>query len=173
MLYEEFVTVNKTAFLEKVRYISSLLKCNPDDLMLVMYAESRLKSAARNALTDASGLIQFIPSTANWLGTTTAALRAMSNVQQLDYVYKYFKSLGATGKVKNVFDLYILTFFPIALGKPDSWVLQSSDLTAYKIASQNKIIDINRDGQITVGEFKQYVATYLKKKTLLSTLASA
>jgi len=167
MLYEEYIKSNVTAFKQKVVSICSLLKCNADDLMLVMFAESRLDEEAENPLTHASGLIGFMPSTAVWLGTTVEALRAMSNVDQLDYVYKYFKGLGATGKMKNVFDLYLVTFFPLALGKADNWVMQTSTLTAYKIASQNKIIDINGDGQITVAEFKQYVASYLKKKILL------
>jgi len=89
----------------------------------------------------------------------------MSNVQQLDYVYKYFNSLGATGKMKSVYDLYLVTFFPIALGKPDDWTLQSADLSAYKIAVNNKIIDLNKDNKITVAEFRNYVDIYLKKKT--------
>ena len=166
MVYEEYVKTNKQAFLEKVKQISAKLRINPDWLMVVMYAESRLNPAAYNSNGGASGLIQFMPSTAKWLGTTTAKLRAMSNVDQLDWVYKYFNSLGATGKMKSVYDLYLVTFFPIALGKPDNWVLESKDLSAYKIAVNNKIIDLNKDGKITVGEFKQYVDKYLKKKIL-------
>jgi hypothetical protein len=129
-----------------------------------MYAESRLNSKAVNPNGGATGLIQFMPKTAAWLGTSTAALKAMSNVEQLDWVYKYFNSLGATGKMKSVYDLYLVTFFPIALGKPDSWVLESKDLSAYTVAVNNKIIDLNKDNKITVGEFKQYVDMYLKKK---------
>lgn len=166
MVYEEYVKTNKAAFLEKVKQISAKLRINPDWLMVVMYAESRLNPAAYNSNGGASGLIQFMPSTAKWLGTTTAKLRSMSNVDQLDWVYKYFYSLGATGKMKSVYDLYLVTFFPIALGKPDSWILESKDLSAYKIAANNKIIDLNKDGKITVGEFKQYVDMYLKKKIL-------
>ena len=166
MVYEEYVKTNKAAFLEKVKQISAKLRINPDWLMVVMYAESRLNPAAYNSNGRASGLIQFMPSTAKWLGTTTAKLRSMSNVDQLDLVYKYFYSLGATGKMKSVYDLYLVTFFPIALGKPDSWILESKDLSAYKIAANNKIIDLNKDGKITVGEFKQYVDMYLKKKIL-------
>ena len=166
MVYEEYLKTNKQAFLEKVKQISAKLRINPDWLMVVMYAESRLNQAAYNSNGGASGLIQFMPSTAKWLGTTTAKLRAMSNVEQLDWVFKYFSSLGATGKMKSVYDLYLVTFFPIALGKPDSWVLESKDLSAYKIAVNNKIIDLNKDGKITVGEFKQYVDMYLKKKIL-------
>lgn len=165
MVYEEYIKTNKTAFLQKVVQISNLLKIEPDWLMVVFYAESRMNEKARNPINDASGLIGFTRSTAAWLGTTVEKLRAMSNVEQLDFVYSYFKGLGAIGKMKSVFDLYLVTFFPIALGKADDWVLQSSNLSAYTIANQNKIVDINKDGKITVGEFKQYVSNYLKKKT--------
>ena len=165
MLYQQFIKNNTEAFIAKVIHICDLLRINPDWLMVVMYAESRINHQAVNANGGATGLIQFMPATARWLGTTTAALRSMSNVQQLDYVYKYFNSLGATGKMKSVYDLYLVTFFPIALGKPDDWTLQSADLSAYKIAVNNKIIDLNKDNKITVAEFRNYVDIYLKKKT--------
>ena len=164
MVYSEYVLTNKVAFIAKVKDISARLKINPEWLMVVMYAESRLNPKAVNSNGGATGLIQFMPKTAAWLGTSTSALKNMSNVEQLDWVYKYFNSLGATGKMKSVYDLYLVTFFPIALGKPDNWVLQSKDLSAYTVAVNNKIIDINKDNKITVGEFKKYVDAYLKKK---------
>ena len=40
--------------------------------------------------SGATGLIQFLPSVASELGTTTTALQAMSAVDQMDYVEKYF-----------------------------------------------------------------------------------
>ena len=46
----------------------------------------------------ATGLIQFMPKTAKNLGTSTQQLFKMSNVQQLDYVYKYFLSAKADYK---------------------------------------------------------------------------
>lgn len=164
MVYSEYVLTNKDAFIAKVKDISARLKINPEWLMVVMYAESRLNPKAVNSNGGATGLIQFMPKTAAWLGTSTAALKNMSNVDQLDWVYKYFNSLGATGKMKSVYDLYLVTFFPIALGKPDNWVLESKDLSAYTVAVNNKIIDLNKDNKITVGEFKKYVDAYLKKK---------
>ena len=45
------------------------------------------------ALFGATGLIQFLPSTARGLGTTTDALAGMSSVEQLNYVEKYFDPL--------------------------------------------------------------------------------
>lgn len=162
MIYEQFVTTNKATFLAKVTRIAGLLKIDADSLMTVMYAESRLKPTARNPYTKATGLIQFMPSTARGLGTSVDALYAMSNVDQLDYVYKYFSSW--TGKLFSIYDLYKVVFFPIMLGRAGDWVLSSSTLTALQIANVNKIVDLNKDGKITVAEFEQYVSTYIKKK---------
>ena len=165
MLFEQYIPNNKLAFIAKVKSICNELQIDPDWLMVVMYAESTLNPKAVNDDTNATGLIQFMPSTATDLGTTVNKLYYMSNLQQLDYVYLYFKRFK--GKVKDVYDLYLVTFFPVALGKPDSWILQTSTKSARIIAQQNPGVDLNKDLKITVGEFKQYVANYLKKKTLL------
>ena len=164
MLYSEHIKTNRAAFEAKVKQISAALGIHPDWLMVVMYAESRVNEKAVNPISGATGLIQFMPATAQWLGTTTEALKNMSNVAQLDYVYLYFKNLGVSGKMHSVYDLYLATFFPAALGKADNWVMQTSTLSAGIIAAQNAVIDLNKDGKITVGEFKQYVDAYLKKK---------
>lgn len=162
MIYEEYIKSNKIEFINKVNAICAKLRIQPEWLMIVMYAESRLNPAALNRNGGASGLIQFMPSTALSLGTTTTALRAMSNVQQLDWVYKYFAPYA--GRILNVYDLYLVTFFPVALGKPDNYVMQTTRLSAKVIAKANPGIDLNKDLQITVGEFKMYVDKYLKKK---------
>ena len=154
MLFENLVTSNRVEFVTKVRNISNLLGINPDWLMAVMYKESRLNPQAYNSKGGATGLIQFMPDTAKTYGTTTTALKAMSNVNQLDYVYKYLK--GAAGKINSYADLYLVTFFPIAMGKPDSWILQSSTLRPDVIAKYNPGIDLNHDLKITVGEFREY-----------------
>lgn len=164
MIYEEFIKMNKIDFINKVKLICNKLAIQPDWLMLVMYAESGLKPTAYNPNGGATGLIQFMPATARGLGTTTDALRAMSNVEQLDWVYKYFAPYA--GRIKNVHDLYLVTFFPVALGKPDSYIMQTNKLTPAIIAKANPGIDLNRDLKITVAEFKSYVDKYLKKKTL-------
>lgn len=143
-----------TDFTDKVHTISGKLGINPNWLMQVMYSESRLKPTAYNP-SGASGLIQFMPSTAAALGTSTSAIRNMSAVDQLDYVYAYFRPYA--GKMKSYYDLYLATFFPGGIGKPDSWIFHSSRLSAATIAMQNPAININKDGQITIAEFKQYL----------------
>ena len=164
MVYENLVTQNKAAFLAKVTEIAAKLKIQPDWLMIVMKMESGINHQAVNPIGGATGLIQFMPATARGLGTSTEALKAMSNVQQIEYVYKYFAPYS--GRLKSVTDLYTVTFFPVALGKPDSYVLQTPTLHADTIAAQNPVFDLNRDKQITLGEFKQSVVNRLPKEAL-------
>lgn len=166
LLYEELIPENREDFIEKVREISNLLGILPDWLMLVFYIETaasvhkKIDHRIKNSI-DATGLIQFLPSTARNLGTTTAKLREMSNVEQLHYVYKYLYPYRA--KIKSVTDVYLAVFFPAAIGKPDEWILKTSGLSAAKIATLNPGFDSNKDGVITVGEIKKKVLNCLPK----------
>ena len=153
MLYEEKVTTNKDAFITKVIDISHRLGIEPEWLMQVFANESGMNHQAVNAASGATGLIQFMPDTAAALGTSVAALKSMTNVQQLDWVYKYLAPYA--GKIASYIDLYFTVFFPLAIGKPDDWVFQTAKLTAGKIASQNSSFDINRDGKLTVAEVRE------------------
>jgi len=164
MVYEYLVKSNKAAFLAKVTEIAARLGISPDWLMIVMKMESSMDHTAVNPQGGATGLIQFMPATAVGLGTSTGALRNMTNVEQLDYVYKYFKPY--TGRLLSVTDLYTVTFFPVALGKPDNYVLQTSTLHADTIARQNPVFDLNKNKEITVGEFKQSVINRLPSEAI-------
>lgn len=155
LLYETYISSNKAAFLTKVNQIAANLKVDPNWLMAIMYSESRLDHTIVNPVSKSVGLIQFMPSTALSLGTSVEKLKAMTNVQQLDYVNKFFSPVA--GKIKNFLDLYLYAFFPIAVGKPDSFVIEAQNLSAAIVTAQNKQLDLNNDGKITVGEFKQYV----------------
>lgn len=154
MLFENKVTSNKEAFLSEVKSVARKLMIEPDWLMAVMWKESKLNPQAVNPTTNATGLIQFMPSTAQGLGTSVSALKNMSNVEQMEYVYKYYKPYRL--KLKSYPDLYLATFFPIALGKNDDWVMQTSSISASTIARQNPAINLNGDNKITVGEFREY-----------------
>lgn len=161
--YADKVKENRYPFLIGVLEISNLLKINPEWLMTVMWAESRLNAQARNPYTNATGLIQFMPATARGLKTTVDELYKMTNVKQLSYVYAYFKNY--TGRLKSVYDLYRVTFFPISLGKPNSWVFQTKNLSAGLLARQNPAVDVNKDGKIDGYDFERYVASHIKKQT--------
>jgi hypothetical protein len=99
--------------------------------------------------SGATGLIQFMPSTAQGLGTSVDALAAMTAVEQLDWVEKYFQPYK--GKLRDLSDLYMAILWPAAVGKPLEYVLweKGSRPTTYR---QNAGLDANHDGTITKAE---------------------
>ena len=81
------------AFRNRVKDIAANLQTDPNFLMACMAFESGetfSPSIKSKAGSGATGLIQFMPTTAQALGTTTQKLAAMSAVKQFDYIEKYF-----------------------------------------------------------------------------------
>jgi hypothetical protein len=151
LIYQEKVTPEVA---DKVKQIARDLRTDPNWIMTVMNAESKLNPQAVNPLGGATGLIQFMPDTAIGLGTTTAALKQMNALQQLDYVEKYFQPYA--GRLNSYYDVYSVVFFPAIIGKPDDWTLQTSKLSADTVSRNNPAI--SKFGYpITVGSFKKYV----------------
>ncbi|QUI21368.1 N-acetylmuramoyl-L-alanine amidase [Vallitalea pronyensis] len=151
-------------FKEKVVNIAEKLKMHPDDLMAIMAFESGFDPAVSNKYSNATGLIQFMPSTAKELGTSIEELATMSAVEQLDYVYAYCKPYS--GKIQNIYDAYMMVFMPIAVGKSNDFQLgikdsttcfQGTSLSKGKVYQQNSGLDINKDGIITKAEAAQMV----------------
>jgi hypothetical protein len=151
MTFEEYIKENREEFTEKVNNISGELGIDPNWLMFVMWFESKLNPQAVNPISSAVGLIQFMPSTARSLGTTTDVLKHMNNVQQLDYVLAYLRPYK--GRMRSWVDVYLAVFYPKAMGKPDFVI--TSDI----VARQNRVFDLNRDLDITVKE----IETVLRK----------
>jgi hypothetical protein len=147
---------------------SDRLGCQPDDLMACMAwetGETFSPSIVNGAGSGATGLIQFMPSTAAALGTTTALLARMTAVQQLTCVEKYFRPWK--GKLKNLGDLYMAILWPAGIGKPDSYVLfDKADAAHPKRYLQNVGIDMNKDGKVTRGECCAKVQAKLTKGLL-------
>lgn len=173
LIYENLVPASyRASFITKLKEVALKLNINPNWLMAIIYWESaRTFSPSITNSIGATGLIQFMPSTAIGLGTTTAALRQMTAVQQLDYVYKYYAPYKS--KIKNYIDCYLVTFFPAAVGKPSNFIIQTSKLPASLIATQNPAFDINKDKKITVEEITQvmlkklpteWIKEFVKKK---------
>lgn len=136
-------------FVQKVKDMATRLGVKPEWILAVMKNESNMSTTAKNPHGGATGLIQFMPATARGLGTTTEALSKMSGVEQLKYVEKYFAPYA--GKIKSGTDLYMATFWPAGVGKPDSYNIGGAE-----VARVNKIFDLDKNGQITAGEFRQY-----------------
>jgi hypothetical protein len=146
-------------FRNRVREISVNLQTDPNFLMACMAFESAgtfSASVKNGAGSGAVGLIQFMPTTAQALGTTTERLAAMSAVKQLDFVEKYFSE--AKGKLKTLEDVYMAILWPAAIGKPLSFVLfDKNDLAHPKRYIQNAGLDFNKDGLITKAEVAKKV----------------
>ena len=135
-------------FLDKVKSVATSLNANYIDVLAFMYNESAgtMDPGIVNSI-GATGLIQFIPTTAIALGTTTAALAQLSRVDQMDYVLKYFNYFKFTTKAPTpkLQDLYLCVFWPAAVGKPDNYVIAQA---GGKVAQQNRGLQA-ADGSIT------------------------
>lgn len=150
-------------FRERVWWIADTLKLNPDDLMACIAWESgeTFSASVRNAAgSGATGLIQFMPSTAEALGTTTSDLSRMTAEDQLNYVYKYFRPYS--GRLKNLGDIYMAILWPKGVGQPDSYVLwdKSKMPTTFR---QNAGLDVNKDQRITRAECLSKILGKLSK----------
>lgn len=161
MIYlENILPGYRTAFEKRVQEIAAILKVRPEWLMTVMYAESRMNHTAVNPVSGATGLIQFLPSTAVSMGTSTAALRAMTPTDQLIWVQKYLTPYK--GRMTNVYETYFAVFYPGALGKADGFVLFSKGSTAYM---NNSALDVDKDGKVTKSNVKEWFGRYVKESS--------
>lgn len=144
----------RAAFAQKVVAIAQYLNIDPNWLMQVMYAESKLNNQAKNIQNGkliAAGILQWTKAS----GVLPQSVLSLNHLQQLDKVKTYFTPYR--GKMNSYFDVYMVTFFPMGMGKPDHYVFETKKLSAALIAKQNPAINKNRDGKITMAEFKEYV----------------
>lgn len=146
-------------FLAKVKRIANNLNCNYKDLLAVMNAESGIKTTAVNKSTNATGLIQFMPKTAQGLGTTVEELKKMTPVEQLDYVEKYLtqtkRQAGfSSDKQLSGGELYALVFRP---AKAKTGIFATKGEAAYKL---NSALDLNKDGKVTMSELGKRVENF-------------
>jgi hypothetical protein len=149
-------------FRDRVRRIATDIGCGADALMACMAFETgeRFTPDVRNRVSGATGLIQFMPSTAVALGTTTDRLAALSAEEQLEFVAKYFRWWPP---VRTVEDVYMAILWPRAIGKPNDYVLFARPATAYE---QNRGLDRDRDGRVTKAEAAAKVRAALEKGLL-------
>lgn len=162
-------------FRDRVRWMAEDLglpvSSGADDLMASMAWESNntFRPDVRNmAGSGATGLIQFMPSTALSFFHSSAEIKAMTEAQkkangiracdrlaamtaedQLNYVYKYFRPFK--GRLRNLGDIYMAILWPAGVGQPDSFTLwdKATRPTTYR---QNAGLDVNKDGSITRAE---------------------
>ncbi len=173
MIYADIAAKkNGAAFIVKLIQVCQVLDIQPEWLLAVIRFETAgtYSPSKRNPKNGAVGLIQFVETTARGMGTTTAALASLTAVQQLDFVLKYYWTYRRF--IKSPEDLYTATFYPYALitEQPDTYVIGIQKGTAHAryISSINPGLDLNKDGVISLGEFRKAMrekvfAGYLKK----------
>jgi len=180
--------INKVsnAFVEKTKGVANALYTEFIWLMFVMGFETgwSYSPAAQNPNSTAVGLIQFLEATAQWLGTSTAALKLMTAEEQLYWVQKYLEAMTKKyGRFSSYHDLYFAVFYPYAISQPDDYIIGSQEGTeeVQTIALHNKGFDLNKNNQITKAEIKQWLdekvrqnfpedswSEFFKKKTFCS-----
>lgn len=141
-------------FRNKLVQVSNALGISPDWLASAISFETggTFSPAVQNPYSKATGLIQFIGPTAAKLGTTLDDLKAMTDIQQLDYVYQYF--LPYKGRMRSLNDTYLAVFMPSQMGKSSDSVVASEGSTVYE---QNQGFDQSGKGYFTVGDITSAV----------------
>ena len=157
-------------FNKKLTKVADALGIQEGDLRAIIKNESNFKPTAQDPNHVSVGLIGFTGPTAARLGTSKDELLNMSAVDQLDYVYKFYKMVG----VKPGMDrgtIYMLTFLPAFARAPDSTVIgqngggplilpsgKSSKLTLNIIWQQNPMFGKSRHkDSFTVGDVKNII----------------
>ena len=166
LIYENKVPqAYRQKFVQKVKEIAPKVGLDPNWLMAIMYFETAgtFSSSITNSLGYV-GLIQFGASARETLGVTKEELKSMSAIEQLDYVEKYFNLYK--GKYKSYVDAYFAVFFPLAIGKPDNWVIEGGGLTAKEIYDANPAFRNVKDGKLRVWEVKKTMLEKLPSEWL-------
>lgn len=130
-------------------------------IVFIIESESGGDPAARNPKSKATGIIQWLPSTARDLGTSVRKLRKMTVREQLPWVKKYFLTQSKNFKfeladIESYVDLYLTVFHPKAVLKGDEYIISSKGKKAYR---QNSIIDTDygdNDGHLEVSDLKLF-----------------
>lgn len=160
LLFINKVLGDREAYASKVESISAKLGIDPDWLQFLIDFESAgsFRSSIENSY-GCIGLIQFCADksgldykTIDGEQIKLSTLKNMDNVEQLDWVYRYLKPYK--GDMQSYYDLYFAILWPSALGKDDTYVIQTGT---------NPVFDLNKNGTITVAEVKQFLDNRVKE----------
>lgn len=155
------------AFRRKAIEYADAMAIDPSLWLAVMSFESAatFDPAQENfAGSGAVGLIQF---TKKWapivVGKTTEQLAAMSAIEQLEYVDKWYRFKDAYKKIEHERDYYLTVFAPAGVGKPLAFPLYTKPSLEYE---QNEPMDFDGDGVITVGDVSAKFRAFVKAAEL-------
>jgi len=139
--------------LQSITETANTIGIEPDWLATIINFETggTFSPTQKNAAgSGATGLIQFMPKTAqNLLGTSTPEeairqLEAMSFPQQMKLVERYFAPHA--GKMKSLSDAYLAVLYPAFIGASDDAVMGRTGSAIY---TQNAGFDSTHKGYIT------------------------
>lgn len=144
---------NKEEIFDKIDEISEDLSIESDWLLLTICRESRANPKAINPYTKATGIIQWLPSTARDLKTSTHHIYRMSFVDQLDLVKKYVNRVNGDKPINSYGDLYLTVFYPRAVGMPDDYIIgrKNSLIVKYNYPMSNHGIITVKDAKLFAG----------------------
>ena len=166
LIYEDKVPASyRSDFVNKVQEIAPRVGLDPNWLMAIIYFETAgtFSPTITNNL-GYIGLIQLGAEARDTLGITASELKNMTAVEQLDVVEEYFNLYK--DRYKSYVDAYFAVFFPLAIGKPDDWVIEGGGLTAKQIYDANPAFRNVKDGKLRVWEVKKTMLEKLPKEWL-------
>ena len=163
--------INKTLLEGAIKLCAELttpdLSPDPMDFLTCAAWESGLKTTALNVSSRAAGLIQWMPANLNAMGLTTDAVLKMDVVAQLKLCRLWFWPRRA--QLVNHVAWYLAIFSPAFMsnaGDPD-WVVFAKAGPRASWYFQNKQLDFDSDGVVTVGDMS---STLLKNLARFPTL---
>lgn len=123
--------LSKLGLVDALLDAAEWIQVDPSWLAAVIRHESRFSPTVVNSRSGATGLIQWMPPTARRgdralqaAGVAYSRLPSLSAVEQMALVKK---DLGRwRGKIHSLEDLYMTIFWPVAVGKPDSYIIQKA-----------------------------------------------
>jgi hypothetical protein len=139
----------------RVLELAARLGLSVDHVCALIAHESGWRANAENPQTKATGLIQFMPKTARGIGTSVTALKAMTALEQLDWVEKFFaRSFAkqrAAGEAISPRDVAMAGLGSSFIGLPDDHVAYVRGQLGYNL---NATLDRNQNGELTLGEVR-------------------
>lgn len=143
-------------FRTKLVQVAERIGADPTDLAAVIAFESGFSPTAQNEKSGATGLIQWLPSTArNLYGLTTGQIYTMSAIDQLDLVERYFRA--SNGPKGTVHDLYMLVWHGHPASQSEILAAQGELGISGDAYAKNSDLDRDRDGRITGAEASSFV----------------
>lgn len=135
-------------FADAINRISKKYDLDPKELASVIASESGFNPKASNEKSKAAGLIQFMPSTAKDLGTTTEKILKMSAAEQMELVDKFFSK----NNLPRGADAATIYATIVAPARKNEEILYKKGTGSYE---QNIGLDVDKSGDISKSDLNK------------------